>query len=296
MRLNELFGIQEAPLADFQLHGDWSDSKTHLAPAEKPSSTWQWDKDNGNNSFVSRVDRKMVQDISVQSRLRKMFEVHDINFYVYLVNDPKMKFFYSNIDYGAVGDDPELLKMFPEDMRKTIEGRKDGIQVILTHNEGGEARHALTPWMISHRIAHSLTGAGPGVAPFSIVTIKKRLLEIMQYYPEFDQYVNGSRRNLVASEFFRRICTFKSARDNEILDGKNNDNFELFIDAITQYLVKGKVTFQAAPETWEEPHYGFQFTATDIGAVNQAVKDLQDYYNQGTQKALDNCKGMIFIC
>lgn len=305
MKLIELFGIQEAPLADFQLHGDWSDNRTHLAPKEKETSDWEWNKDNGQNSFVSKVDRKMVQDISTQSRLTKLFAKHDVDFYLYMVNTPEMEVFHRNIDFSEITPKNAHFNKFPEELQKTLASRFDagGIQIVLTHNEGGKVRHALTPWMICHRMAHALLGQG-GESMTLVVNNTQSLVEKLlkaSYDPNIQHAPKSPRRkweteNMSAvGEFFRHICTFKSARDNDVLSD-DHDNFELFVDAFTQYFVKGQVTFNAPPEKWTDQYTGQEYTCVDMDRAQKYLDSLTKRYNRAAQEAINFSKGKIWVC
>lgn len=298
MKLYELFSdLNEAPLADIQLHGDWSDNSTHLAPKEKPGSSWEWGKDNKENSFVSKIDRKMAQDITVQSKLRKYFEVHSMDFYLYLVNDPEMEAFHKDLDYSIITPQHSKWSLFSEELRETLLKREaNSIQIILTQNEGGSERHALTPWMICHRMCHALIGTGGSFNQMIIDDVKNQIVEILEKCYRDMEDVDPSDQRKVASEFFRHVCTFKSARDNNILNGEDLSNFELFVDALTQYLIKGKVTFKAAPEEFRDQYLGYHLTCSDINSANLEVKELQDTYNERAAKALEFCKGRMFVC
>lgn len=182
MKLIELFDISEAPLADFQTFGDWSDNTTHLPPKEKNSDAWDWDKGNGQNSFVSKIDRKLVQDISTKTKLTQFLAKHDIDFYLYMVNTPEMKVFHRNIDFSEITPKNAQFSHFPKDLQDILATRFDqgGIQIVLTHNEGGAKRHALTPWMICHRMAHAFIGQGGTQMDLVVNGIQNRLEAILK--------------------------------------------------------------------------------------------------------------------
>lgn len=101
--------INEAPMMDVNLYGDWSDTTSHSPPQREIGK----DEIAGEkNSFVSRIDRAQVRDPEFKTKAIRAFRNCPVPIYCYIVNKPEMLHFLWNLDYGRL-DLTTSLPIFP---------------------------------------------------------------------------------------------------------------------------------------------------------------------------------------
>lgn len=288
MKIHQLF---EAPIADISHYGDWS-SDNHGPSMEAGNNEMGA---HGNDSFISKIDRRMAQDPKNLEILTRYFRSRKEDFYIYFINDAEVGLnFFSNLDYGEIKpSDPEwdwFDKYADGDFREKVVERinDNSIQIILTHNDGGAVRHNLTPWMMVHRMAHALYQMVAGQYEYSVVnTLCRGMYETEEGEELPDWFIDGE----LDTEILKSMATFKSARDNNIL---NDSILEIFCEMFTQYIVKGEVSYRKPADRLVVPSE----------AVSVFRKDDWETYarwfcgekSDEFERALAKCKGGIFVC
>lgn len=272
--------VTEAPLVGYELYGQgWDDTKSHAGMVRGDTEVVR----NGDHSFVSRRDRMAVTDPATEEKLRRVFAKHKTNFYLYFVNGPEMAAFIDDLDFGPLSLRGDHAKLFPDEMRARMKkrlGQHNTIQVVLTNNEGGDVRTPLSPWMITHRMCHALMGGNglygsvsgdSGVFRTKMRDAFNRLFVDGRKCYASPQYLTTESR----AEFLRRVCTFKAARDNRILD-MGSSYAEAVCDLFVQYLWKGSI----------ETNPPFEYTS-DLNHDSQPKGDYPLVDREGMQKVLD---------
>lgn len=273
--------LTEAPLGGYELHGQgWEDTQ-HSEPARTSSKAGSpFTK----HSFVSKVDRVLARDPKTEAALRKMFSRVTQDVYLYLVNSPEMELFMQNLDYGYINTKDDEFKLFPEELQKAVLSRDNGnsIQVILTHNEGGSKRHALTPWMIVHRMAHAVL---TGNENFSTDNLLDGLEKGYAFVRDQED----------VAEIYRNVCTFGSARNNNILGDKAGPQFnELNCELFTQFIVTGKVKFQMPPEVIVRGDRELEMV--DAHALQNVLSTAEQEITAWFEQLLGELTGCVFVC
>jgi hypothetical protein len=314
MLLTDLF---EAPLADINMHGDnWDDTVSNAKPLLSGKDVY----DNmTQNSFVSKVDRAHARNPEVHAKLYSMFEKHGEKFYLYLVNSPEMSFFHDNLDWGILNPTKNTVafSMFPKEMRQQVISRnkEKAIQVILTHNEGGKERHPLTPWTIMHRIVHAFFGANADMvsAPRSLVDQEAMRTCFNNFFVKAKEGYEGLGYTDTPTRhhYLTDICTFKSARDRNILVTSGGNYMELYVELMTQYLWHGKIIFKEAPPRIIQFNHGFQYSSkkrpeardvetiyklTNPEVINDSIRILKDSLEKLFADAIKQAEGKIIVC
>lgn len=295
-------------MAGIEHHGDWSNdehSDTMIAADEASHSEFF-----GKNSFISRIDRKLATNPRLLDRLTTAFQRHQTPFYLYMFNHPDMSYFLEHLDYGriennrtmsfAARDPATITSLFGEKLIETFESRrKEGsIQIVLTHNEGGSTRHPLTPWIIAHRMAHGLLGTDPDrMATVNLMRgwfanvvrshyVWRRPAGHISNHPTRDEQAFSG------FEMAKRVCTFKSARENNILD---DAPLELYAEMFTQYLMTGKIGRNPAPDEVK----GFRGASFHLEKRNEAEDEIEGIFSdilERIENILEESQGHVFIC
>lgn len=242
MRLYEFLDmLSEAPIQDYQTIGNF-------------------DK---NSSFRDPKDRKLIQNPATIERVKQKFASTDHNFNLFFVNSPKAN---KHTEVGKVS--PEWVRdNLGQDVYEAVISATnfdDSLNVIFTNNKGSERKN-MTAWIMAHRIAHALGRPGRYTGgrvqkqfttyEGSANTLHSYVADIMELYGKKNMpktydgmsysggYNNQARPNQLSFlHFMTKLCTFRSARENEVRDW-----FEILHELFAQYITTGKVTFNPPP-------------------------------------------------
>lgn len=229
MRLFEL--LSEAPISDYQTFGDFDRS----------------------SSFRDKRDRHLVTNPNAIKRTKSKFlnTDHELNFY--FVNSPAAN---RHTEVGLVELD-WVRENIGDEVADAIEPvQHDGINFVFTNNKGAE-RFMMTPWIMAHRMAHSLQRMDFGIRSryqneqfrSAHELLVSSLLHILEYgynvrsLPDDIKGVETNRRaQLILKHFAQQVCTFRSARD-----GKIRDWFEVVNEMFAQWATTGEIKFNTPP-------------------------------------------------
>ena len=238
--------LLEAPIGDYQTIGNWD--KRH--------------------SFHSKRDRTIIRHPRAIEITKKKFNNNDHIFNLYFVNSNEAKEYMElgrrNLDWVRSNLGEEVANAVAPNV-----GQEGHVNVIFTNNRGDEGR-PMTAWMMAHRISHAFSrlsqNANGNQFPSykeAANTIAWHLSAIMDEYgvsdfPDNDdkiirggrQYYQNDRaetrrKQMMMKHFFTQVCTFKSARDNNLRDW-----FEVLNELFAQYITTGKIKFKPAPESF----------------------------------------------
>lgn len=237
----------EAPLGDYKTIGNW---------------------DKG-SSFRSKRDRMIIQHPRTVETLKKKLKSRYHTFNLFFVNSKEAN---EHTEVGRV-DLEWVRKNLGEEVAKTVEPtyQEEGhVNIIYTNNKGEEGR-PMTTWMMFHRMAHSMArpnaGRGKQFPSYqeAMDTVIWHLAQILEEYGIKDfassedklnsrnaEYssngyplsrFNARTRQQIMKKFFTEVCTFRSARENNLRDW-----FEVTNELFAQYATTGKVKFKAPPK------------------------------------------------
>jgi hypothetical protein len=238
--------LLETPIGDYQTIGNW-------------------DK---RGSFHSKRDRAIIRHPRAIEITKKRFNNNDHVFNMYFVNDKEagehMELGRRDIDWVRQNLGDEVAKAVEPNV-----GQEGHVNIIFTNNRGDEGR-PMTAWMMAHRMAHAFgryasSHRGRQFPSYqeSANTISWHLSIIMDEYgvkdfPDNEDKMTNSRsrygetggtsqrnKQMMMKHFFTQVCTFKSARDNNIRDW-----FEVLHELFAQYVTTGKVKFKPAPKSF----------------------------------------------
>lgn len=234
--------LTEAPVTDYKTFGDFS--KSH--------------------SFKKRDRAIITSPKSINNTKQKLGKTeHNLN--LYFINSKEAN---RHTEIGVVSLN-WVKQNLGDEIYNYISNKleEDAINVIFTNNKG-EQGVPMTPWIISHRIAHALskndyTRYGQTHAQFQEYreagnSLREAFNDLIECYgiqtqtfskhisdTNAQQYLNlnDRQKQLLFKQIGSQVCTFKSARD-----GKIREWFEILNELFAQYIVTGRIQFNLAPD------------------------------------------------
>lgn len=235
--------MDEAPLGDYELVGNWGDKeKSH--------------------GFRHAPDRKMVQNPTAVNLTRKKFgnTEHMLNFY--FVNLPEAT---KHSETGFMT--PEQLqqampKAWPQIAARAQEAdHENAINVIFVGNTGFQ-RMNMTPWIMAHRIGHALaasergqgwgnkrTGAWQDYERDAAEHFSNLLNQVYNWPIQKGDFWFGGRdsgQDKSLAKFFEAIGGMRSARKGK-LGGRP---YEFLYEMFAQHVLTGELTFRELPQSF----------------------------------------------
>ncbi len=258
--------INEAPLADFGAYGD----------LDKEGSF-------RNDDLRAIRNPKWLEKVrSGLSRSNYLYNIYLMNGEDgYVTFDENGVEGYSRVNVRDLSTLNRWAGMYPIGKLKLVTGRDppsnyyDCINLLLTENEGAE-RMPLTPWMLAHRMAHSILYAGT-----ERVANKDQELSVKvnEFYRLMTNFVGGVSNALLNSAYHgddiraaKELDKPDSTISNQIkvfapliakFRSGEKANFassgEFYVELMTQYVIQGKISFKrpnlddrGAGKPWEE--------------------------------------------
>ncbi len=240
------------------------------------------------------ADRKLLTNPAHLQKIKRNFELNTFDFDMYFINQPDVSYTYP-IPYD---DDPETKFKRPqaftdrwyEDLEDyaglvspdildikfgmQIRPNPDAITVVYLSNANEENSIPMTPWIVAHRFAHSLTDNKKSLTPeltSALREIPDRFSNLAPHHPMF----NGVSFNLLT------LMTNRSARLGIMSE-------EYKEEMIAQYLITGSVKL-AYPESKPLPD------GIDRTMVNNQVRGISNRMTVAIDHIMDRCVGHIFI-
>lgn len=273
MRLEDLM---EAPLGAYELFGNWNTEEHEPRSVVYPDSPDEDLPDGlGDNSFVSKFDRALIQDPKTEATLRRFLKKIDMPIHVLFLNSRAgLEIAKDFLDYGEYDDERENSENMRALLGKALTSRiaslrkdRKALVVVLTHNEGGEKRHPMTPWMIVHRMAHAC-----GADTLSLgVEFNAELMELKRLV------------GLNPLAALKAINTFRAARENMMV---GDVEVEVACELFTQYIVTGRVKFRVPQGTPQK----------NVATVERIVRSMEERLTELLDDYIKRLAGQTVIC
>lgn len=280
--------LGEAPIQDYKTIGDF-------------------DK---NSSFRKSRDRHLITNPSTIKRVKDKFNNTDTNFNLFFVNSSKAN---KHTEVGKVSIEwvEENLGKEVADQVRNATDFDDSVNVIFTNNKGSEGV-PMTGWIMAHRIAHALARySGPRNRQFhsygsTADQLHNTVSSIMDMYGktvpdswdkmvgrDFSEYGRASTRRsqLSYSHFMSKLCTFRSARENNVRDW-----FEFLHELFAQYITTGSVKFNDAPEQFGNRNTGvYRLKPEDRDDADHMIASLARGLEYMFDDMLSEATGSILV-
>ena len=272
MKLTQLLKhtrVDEAPLGDYELVGNWGDKeKSH--------------------GFRHAPDRKMLQNPSAVNITRKKFgnTEHMLNFY--FVNLPEAT---KHSEHGFMT--PEELQQamptaWPEIAQRAQEAdHENAINVIFVGNTGAN-RMNMTPWIMAHRMGHAFQSvergygfgqnrrSGPwGDYERDATDAFQPLLEQVYNWTlprNPTQFWMSGEHDKTLAKFLEGIGGMRSARKGQ-LGGRP---YEFMYEMFAQYVTAGELTFRECPPSFGTRN-GMHYRIQDQDTAEMYNRDLNEW-------------------
>lgn len=267
--------VDEAPLGDYGLIGDWG---------EKEKA----------RSFAQATDRSMIQNPTAIKKAHEKFGRTEHVLNLYFVNQPGLR---KHSESGVV--EPEFIaqampKAWPEIEARGRDGvdHENGINVIFVSNTGFQ-RMPMTPWIMAHRIGHAIAASERGM------NLRKRgawkdyeddaamfFSDILQgvydwNIPARDIFMGGGP---AMTKFLEGIGGMRSARKGK-LGGRA---YEFLYEMFAQYITQGALKFRPCPQSFGA-RGGVQYRIQDQDTADMWNRSLNDEVGDHLGTRIDNC-------
>lgn len=277
MRLTDLLKhtrVDEAPLGDYQLIGNWE--KSH--------------------GFRHAADRKMLQNPTAVRLTQQKFgrTEHNLNFY--FVNHPSAT---RHSETGVMEPDAiakAMPKVWPEIAARAQEAdHANSINVMFVGNAGFQ-RMNMTPWIMAHRIGHALASSDPMVGmnrrqgPWTeyqedaAMFFADILLGVYDMNIRANDVFYGRGNDKLMSKFFEGIGGMRSARKGK-LGGRA---YEFLYEMFAQYITQGALKFRPCPQSFGERGGPF-YRIKDQDTADMWNRSLNDEVGDHLGTRIDNC-------
>jgi|FreactcultureFD7_1027221.scaffolds.fasta_scaffold00768_12 hypothetical protein len=226
MRAHEF--INEAPISDFQVFGNFSGNKEH-------------------NDIFYHPDEKLLHSEKAIKKIYNAFSKtpFEFNFYVLMPTITKT----SSPNDLVLGKPSYLLNYIQNELGHKIETDRR-ITVIYTNNVVGKNPMPMTAWTFAHRIGHAIQNPEKENIPLNLKQYEE---DIMNDFLACCNTILGTSHHAKSShlgveisghvynnklhDLGSRLLSTRSGRTNTL----NNIHIELFCELIAQYLISGKV-------------------------------------------------------
>ncbi len=286
MQILDLFSLNETPIEDFNLIGDWSKGA----------------------SFHKEQDRKILSNPRAQQQIIHKFRNTVVPFNMYFVNMPKYG------DFAEIGEvSKEWIEKNMSKVASKIKINDDAVNIIYTNNKG-DKRVPMTAWIIAHRLGHAINNVYPFINTQSQVPEFKHardmiisyLSDIMKSYgysnfpnkeEGFYQLSNDkyNRYKNMLKALYQSIGTMRSARSKNL-----RIEYEFQYELFAQYLLTGKVTFNPLPRVLKYGRFGnnklvFRGTEPEYDHMNNQLNLLGEALEDQFYEVLHALIGRIFV-
>ncbi len=285
MKLLDLLGrIDEAPLGDYELVGNWGDKeKSH--------------------GFRHAPDRKMLQNPTAVKLARKKFGKTEHNLNFYFVNLPGAA---KHSETGFMEPDAiaqAMPKAWPAIAQRAEQAdHENSINVLFVGNTGFQ-RMNMTPWIMAHRIGHALQASERGMGRGGYwkeyeEDASNFFADILQNVYDMNIRPNdvfmGGRNDKLMAKFFEAIGGMRSARKGA-LGGRP---YEFLYEMFAQHVITGKLSFRELPQSFGMrggPFYRIQ--DEDTAAMwNRSLNDeVGDHIGARIDNTLYNGEGKFLV-
>lgn len=272
--------VDEAPLGDYELVGNWGDKeKSH--------------------GFRHAPDRKMLQNPSAVRITRNKFgnTEHTLNFY--FVNLPEAT---KHSEHGFMSPEEAataMPKAWPEIAQRASEANHaEAINVIFVGNTGAN-RMNMTPWIMAHRIGHAIQSSYRGQQGwnswkhfeddsadfFSTLLSQVYNVETSKRYFWTPGMMNGGGLDaLELSKFLEGIGGMRSARKGN-LGGRP---YEFMYEMFAQFVVTGQLSFRDCPQMFGRRNHR-AYRIQDEETADMWNRDLNSHIADHLGSIIDNC-------
>jgi hypothetical protein len=281
--------LREAPIQDLDHVGDFSKG----------------------SSFTDKRDRAIITHPASIQNIKRKFGKVSTNINLLFVNTKEGRNF---TEVGKV-DESWVKKNLGDQVYNSLQkmNKDNALTVIFTNNKGDQ-KVPMTPWIMAHRIMHSLARPSmswtdrtarqyPGygdvadeIVRFIGAYVVPAYIGYDRRYPESYEALSRSNRKfqLLFKYLFHAIGTFRSARENKLRDW-----FEVINEIGAQYIITGDVKFNKLPKTIGPKGFGREYHLTNddlmVDQAEEAIESMGSYVKMKMDRLLKEAVGTIVV-
>lgn len=211
------------------------------APVEDIQTMGNWEKKTKSGNKYDQPSIKLLKNPEYLKKLKATFASNiPYNFNLYFIKSPKAS---QHVEVGPVSEEKLIQYISDVDVSPIINASKanpESITIIFTNNSAAE-KVPLTPWMIAHRISHSMYRAS-----FSYDSSNQLANEYKHFFRQINSTLQGcfnisggfTSRDKALVKLVNKLGTFRSARENKI-----TRPFEFIHEVFAQFLTTGNIEF-----------------------------------------------------
>ena len=229
------------------------------------------------------ADRKVIQKFMDDGTYKEKLKKIPFPLYVYIADDfdlerhgyeyPEGEITYNHRMVGSymsrrahIDLEKNVLRLILKAVDQNLDKDSDSVHLIIGDNYSSEGQIALTPWMIAHRLSHSIfQGGGTGFRAQAFERARNSTLDLLSMM----------KLENFKSDAYKKVFTFKSAQAGKLLPS------EAGTEICTQYLVTGKIGINydafTDAEHRQQIKYKVQDTEEDLSEGFKALAGLVFY-------------------
>lgn len=266
--------INEMALGTYRTIGDFTKPITFEGPDHKIAT---------HPGFLRKLEKFF-------SRTEYIFNFYMINKEIIKIDDKEVS--SKRLKIGEIDKKFANKLLFYNDGKNEINEfnkKVDGSITIIFLGNYGDDKVMLTPWIIAHRIGHTIYDEADENNEFGKIIeqfyflIEKLLKQNYNY--NLDQYDLGTLRDV-----FELLGTQKSSRDKKL-----ERPLEFFHECFAQYILKKQVIFNSFPRQIKAQNNVNLTTQLPDEELLKISKELSAFLTNHFQRLLNNQIGKIFL-
>ena len=248
----------------------------------------------------TQKEKRTIRDDSFVKKVSNSFSKCPVPFSLYFWHTQEPD--YDKTAFKGIVDDQWLAERLGRNAYENIKAQtsSNAITIVLTNNLSDENKVSLTsPWIVAHRIAHAMVGDSDTNEAYRIRNLMKNFLrQILTVGYGCEWPDENSQHGRIFSNDYHEIYgklmgtmlgTMASARNAKI-----TSVYEWWYETVTQFIVKGKITFNALPD-----HFDDDLDLTDDPNKRQmAIKmwgQLPTRLERAITHLLEQGRGKVFV-
>lgn len=235
-----------------------------------------------------KADKKAIRNNQTIEKIKTVFSTVPYNFNIYFWQSTNPNYDLT-LNKGQV--DLNWIKEYMSDnVIRYIEETKsnNAITIIMTNNLSDEGKITLkSPWMIAHRIAHTVTRFSGFKQRFEVF-----VFDFVKLYGRriSDIEINCGDLHYYSKEIGEFLGTMQSARNKKLVNG-----YEFYYETFTQYIINGRIQFDISNIPLCFPEYELEIKEEDKPKVIDFVKKFENIINKRCKSILKQAIGKTYV-
>lgn len=257
---------------------------------EMPVDKYAFIDQSPNDASFSPTDKKLTSDPIHIKKIKDFFGKTEQTFNLYFVNtnNQNVRKMIDDVGYGEIK--PEQLSSEYGINIPQID--PSAITVVFVSNYGTNAV-PLTPWIIAHRISHTIFRSQDAIIQSIFFDIAENMKSVFYWYYESIEKRNYLFVSTSDVKFLQYVSpyifSFKSAKTSNLTQPG-----EIMHELFAQYIRNGKITI-LAPNSIKFQNTEFHKMPYHKADIDEEIEKLVDRTNNIYTKSLKSLAGKVYI-